>query len=303
MRPVSTSIYTAALARESPERTAEVRVAHAESSGKGNIGPAGEERGRLRDVAVNAPWWYAAFPAHPRVWASGFIVACGWDRAVWVHVVSRTMPTIDRLEAMSPATLWRGLASFSAPAMVDALGSTMYHAIKFFGTVWLAAIIAAVLVLRPFFQPDTARVRRGVRRGTLVFLCPAVAGLLAEALKLAFRRERPEFGDGFFTFRAANFWNASGLGLPSSHAAPAVALAIALGAVFPRWRVAFVMLAALCCLSRVLAGAHHVSDVYAGVFVGLICSRAIMALDVQNNRGVAVAGSSPHPGTTGISPA
>jgi membrane-associated phospholipid phosphatase len=36
--------------------------------------------------------------------------------------------------------------------------------------------------------------------------------------------------------------------------------------------------AAGCALTRVLAGAHHVSDVYAGAFVGILCARWVWRL-------------------------
>lgn len=239
--------------------------------------------------AGGAAWWRRAFPGNLWFWLAGLLIAVGWDRAVWLGVSAHTMPTLERIEAMTVRSVWGSLASLTLGGLADAAGAVVYHAIKFCGTVWAAAAIAAVLVMAPFFQPDVARVRRGVRRGTLVFLCSAFAGLAAEILKLIFRRQRPELSDGWYAFRTTDFWSSSGLGLPSSHAAPAVALAIALGAVFPKWRVLFVALAALCCLSRILAGAHYLSDVLVGVLIGLFVARAITALDLRNNRGEPVA--------------
>jgi membrane-associated phospholipid phosphatase len=234
-------------------------------------------------------WWRAALPHHPWLWVSALLIACGWDRAVWLFVAGNTAPVLEYLESMTLAALWANLTAGSLARAADAASSAVYHAVKFFGTVWLPAMISAVIVLAPFFQPDPDRVRRGLRRGTLIFLCPALAGLAAEFLKLIFRRERPEFGDGLYTFRLADLWSTSGLGLPSSHAAPAVATALALAAVFPRFRWAFAAPAALCCVSRVLAGAHYLSDALAGALVGLTIARAIIALDLHNNRGTPVA--------------
>ncbi|MFN7022307.1 MAG: phosphatase PAP2 family protein [Phycisphaerales bacterium] len=215
--------------------------------------------------------------AHPVAWLCGFIIACGWDRAVWLFVSARTRPTIKGWEESGPwSSVW----------------STLYHAVKLCGTVWVPAAIGAIVVLRSFVQPDTARVRRAVRVGTLIFLCPAAAGLAAEGLKLVFRRRRPEFADGWYAFRFDDFWSTSGFGLPSSHAAPAVAFAVALAVVWPRHRARFGMLAGLCCVSRVLAGAHYLSDAVLGVVVGLVVGRAVVWLDMRNNRFVPVSAAS-----------
>lgn len=211
--------------------------------------------------------------AHPVAWLCGFIIACGWDRAVWLFVSARTGPTVKGWEESGPwSSVW----------------SALYHAVKLCGTVWVPAAIGAVIVLRSFVQPDTARVRRAIRVGTLIFLCPAAAGLAAEGLKLVFRRQRPEFADGWYAFRFEDFWSTSGLGLPSSHAAPAVAFAVALAVVWPRHRSWFWILAGLCCVSRVLAGAHYLSDAVLGAVVGLAVGRAVVWLDLRNNRFVPV---------------
>jgi membrane-associated phospholipid phosphatase len=239
-------------------------------------------------VDSNRAWWRAAAPRHPWVWLSLLVIACGWDRAAWLGVKTGTMPRIEAIEGLPMRQAISMLFSWRA---VDAIGAVEYfgyYAIKCFGTVWVPAAVAAVVVLRPLFQPNTARVRAGLRRGVLLFLAPAAAGLVAEGLKLITRRQRPEFADGFMSFRIENFWNASGLGLPSSHAAVAVAGASALAVLWPRWRWVWATLATLCVLSRVLAGAHFVSDAVLGVLVGLCAARAVIALDLKNNRGVPV---------------
>lgn len=241
-------------------------------------------------VDSSRAWWRAAVPRHPWVWVSLFVIACGWDRAAWLAVKTGTMPRIEAIEALPVRQAISMLFSWNAMEALGAAQYFSYYAIKSLGTVWLAAAVAAVVVIRPLFQADTGRVRAGLRRGVLLFLAPAVGGLAAEVLKLITRRQRPEFADGFMSFRFENFWNGSGLGLPSSHAAVAVAGAMAMSVLWPRWRWAWAALAVLCVLSRVLAGAHFVSDAVLGVLVGLCAARAVIALDLRNNRGVAVPG-------------
>lgn len=236
--------------------------------------------------------WASILPRYPLVWLSAFLIACGWDRAVWIFISRQTMPIAERLESLGIGNALGRLFSGSVVEMAEGLRFFAYFAVKLSGTVWVAALIAAIMVLRPVLQPDTRLVKRGLRRGTLVFLCPAAAGLLAETLKLLIKRERPEYHDGRYAFRLGDWLtdplNASGLGLPSSHAAAAVGLAVALSIVWPRYTLAWVLLGATCCLSRVLAGAHFGSDVLLGVLVGLIAARSVAWLDLRNNQGAPV---------------
>lgn len=85
---------------------------------------------------------------------------------------------------------------------------------------------------------------------------------LGSAMKWAFRRRRQNQGSSRY-----RKWGAS-WSFPSQHAACAVAFACAL---WPNpTGVAFALLV---CASRVLIGAHYLSDVLAGVAVGLLAWR------------------------------
>jgi membrane-associated phospholipid phosphatase len=267
-----------------PERPVEVRVQQALTIAPQPAAPTPS----IADVEAGRRWWRAAVPKRPWAWLALFVIACGWDRAVWLAVNARTAPGIEAIEAMPIRQAISLLFSWQVQEAFAAAQYFGYHAIKVFGRAWVPAAVAAILIIRTLFQADTARVRVAIRRGVLLFLAPAVAGLVAELLKLVLRRERPEMADGFMSFRFENFWSASGLGLPSSHAAVAVASAAALVVVWPKWRWVWITLGACCVVSRVLAGAHFVSDVVLGTLVGLCAARAVVALDLRNNKGVPV---------------
>jgi len=128
----------------------------------------------------------------------------------------------------------------------------------FLGT-WLALAIAVRL-----HEGGDERLRAlASRRAWLLVGSAALGGALAEVLKLAIRRERPEAHDGLYGFRAfgENTWSTGGLGLPSSHALVAFGGAAMLARLYPRARWVGYVLAAGCALSRVMSRAHFLSDV------------------------------------------
>jgi membrane-associated phospholipid phosphatase len=116
-------------------------------------------------------------------------------------------------------------------------------------------------------------------RAVLLLLSVAVAGLLAEGVKLATRRLRPaETADwpGYTVdWPAAEPWSSAGLGLASSHAAVAFAAALMLARLHPGLRRPLFALAVGCAWQRVAVGAHYLSDV---VVAALIAAAVVAAL-------------------------
>ncbi|MGV3711204.1 MAG: phosphatase PAP2 family protein [Gemmatimonas sp.] len=115
-------------------------------------------------------------------------------------------------------------------------------------------------------------------RGGLMVLVPAATGLLAEVLKLAFRRLRPGETSPEYVFRAFSdgpFSN-KGMGLPSSHEMVAMGAAIVLARLFPRVAWMWYLLALGCGLTRVMAGAHYLSDVSVGAVSAWIAGALIV---------------------------
>jgi undecaprenyl-diphosphatase len=135
----------------------------------------------------------------------------------------------------------------------------------FMGT-WVALAVAVGLH-DAGVRPSLARPRR---RAWLLVLAPGLGGLAAEALKILIRRERPGIHDGAYGFRpwSERTWSGAGLSLPSSHAAVAFGGAAMLAVLFPRARWVGYSLAAGCALTRMLAGAHFLSDVVMAAGIG-----------------------------------
>jgi lipid A 4'-phosphatase len=103
------------------------------------------------------------------------------------------------------------------------------------------------------------------------FATVAAPGLVVDVLKGVFGRARPKllFADGgygfFFWSARADYWS-----FPSGHTANAVAIALALVAIWPRFLPLYVVFALLIAMSRIIITAHYLSDVIMGAYVGVL---------------------------------
>ncbi|MEO0511551.1 MAG: phosphatase PAP2 family protein [Planctomycetota bacterium] len=155
--------------------------------------------------------------------------------------------------------------------------------------VWLvvgAAMLGVGWTRRVSKRPGSSeggRSRGGWWRGGVGVAGSAVAaGVAAEGLKLLVGRERPavigEAGREFqgFVFKAwdpsagsfGGLTDSGNLGFPSSHTAVAVAGAVAVARVCPGAFWPLVLTAGGCGLTRLVHGAHFLSDVLAGAALG-----------------------------------
>jgi lipid A 4'-phosphatase len=134
--------------------------------------------------------------------------------------------------------------------------------------------------------------RRSARRALFIFAALASTGVVADVVKVVFGRARPKllFADGTYGF----FWGAMRpdyWSFPSGHASNAAALAVALTLLWPRGAVLYVTAALLVAASRVIIGAHYLSDVVAGAVLG--GSGAWLVWCAFAQRGVALGASAP----------
>lgn len=133
----------------------------------------------------------------------------------------------------------------------------------------------ALLAMAFVDSPALARMTRGVAAAVAVrlgfiFLAVAVPGLFITAVKRLVGRARPWVADtDVFAYQPWN-WAASYASFPSGHAATAGSVAIAIGALWPRARGVMWTYALVIGASRVIVGAHHPSDVVAGLVIGAL---------------------------------
>jgi undecaprenyl-diphosphatase len=137
------------------------------------------------------------------------------------------------------------------------------------------AMIVLVYLLYLLFAIKNEKLRDAYRVYLLVILMFGIAGIGGDLLKEILNRPRP-FIEYAGEINALS--TAASPSIPSGHATKSMALALPfliLVAARDNWHKAVKILLAtivLCvCASRVLLGAHYVSDVLAGVGMALIC--------------------------------
>ena len=128
----------------------------------------------------------------------------------------------------------------------------------------------------PRLRPWADRMRQAALVPAFLLASIAASGLAVDLLKIVFGRTRPKllFADGTYDFSwlglAADYWS-----FPSGHTAAVAALATALWCLWPRHVLFYIALASVVAASRVVTGAHYLSDVVVGGFVAVLVTRAV----------------------------
>lgn len=116
--------------------------------------------------------------------------------------------------------------------------------------------------------------------------------LIAEIIKWTVGRGRPFVGGKANPFNFAPFTGTEAyFSFPSAHAVTGFALALAVGAVWPRARGVMFLYAILIAMSRLVLLAHHPSDVVAGAVIGVAGALAVRYWFAVRGLGFAVHGN------------
>ena len=189
--------------------------------------------------------------------------------AVLAALVVILMVLIDAYEiGLMPA---RGTASLWPLKILTDFGKSAY-------VLWvLLALLLIVALVIPLLQGVSRVVLIGIgTRIQFVFLAVLVPVCAGEVLKGVIGRGRPFVGGAANPFNFSTFaWSEAYASLPSGHAITAFALAFAIGALYPRLRVAMLAYAVIIALTRLVLLAHHASDVVAGAMVGTTGAMAV----------------------------
>jgi membrane-associated phospholipid phosphatase len=144
----------------------------------------------------------------------------------------------------------------------------------------LTALAAALVVMVLAFplKRGAARIKLLRIAGHIEYLWFAVAlpVFSAEIIKYVVGRGRPFVGGKADPFNFAPFTGTEAyFSFPSGHAVTAFALAVAVDAILPRWRIPMLIYALLIAASRLALLAHHPSDVVGGAVIGILGATAV----------------------------
>jgi len=200
------------------------------------------------------------------VWLIGLLVALILDRLVYT-----------RLAITDPARLAR------------LQGSDLYRTLRAAGSLWPWLLVGGAIFLADL-GAGRAHAARALRRPVFLLLSAAGSGLTAELLKPIVGRYKPENTGGHLVFAPLRDrltdWH--DLGMASSHAAVAFGAAFAISLMWPRTAPAVILLAIGCAITRLVAGAHFLSDVYVGAVLACAATTAIYHLDRSRNHGTPI---------------
>lgn len=143
--------------------------------------------------------------------------------------------------------------------------------------VYLIALVVLFVALQVLSRRFSAsRIRNLVATAKnavlFVFVSIVVTGLGGIAIKTALGRMRPRafIEHGLYGFSPFNVTDFSMNSLPSGHTQFMFTLAMALTLIYPRYDAFYFFFAAGIGVLRVLEGAHYVSDVIFGAYVGIV---------------------------------
>lgn len=218
------------------------------------------------------------------------LVSCGTSRLAYWAIVTRDWgralpaPRVLGAAAAVAAAIAASIAWIDRPLawyLHDHAASLqpLFHEIARFGLGYPYLILFAVLWL-------VVR-RRGGDTAVPVFLFAAVAaaGLATDILKVVFGRTRPkllflagQYDFTWFGFRA-DLWS-----FPSGHATTAAALVAALWYLWPRYLPIYLAGGLLIAASRIVTGAHYLSDTIAAAALAAMVTRALAAAILHDRR-------------------
>lgn len=142
--------------------------------------------------------------------------------------------------------------------------------------VWLVLSFAMALINSQSVN-GTSNLRLALRWPLLLSAAVLCAGGLGEILKVLIRRERPLLTGGEYVWRSFTDRPLEGgeLGMPSTHATVAFAAAWMLCRLYPRAAPVWLALATGCAVTRVLDGAHFLSDTVLAAAVAFFVVRQL----------------------------
>ncbi len=144
---------------------------------------------------------------------------------------------------------------------------------------WKSFIILTLSVCGANYLLKTLKRKTGkeiLKNGIYLILSLLISGAIVQVLKFIAGRMRPVLlsGLGKYGFNSFSFGDIYS-SFPSGHTTAAFAFFSMLALLFPRYKFWAYYFACMIGLSRLIVGAHFLSDVVAGAFIGILISNII----------------------------
>jgi len=148
------------------------------------------------------------------------------------------------------------------------LVKSIFEIITFFGRSEIYLIPTAIFFI--FFRKSR---QISAQKSLFMFSAVAVSGILADIIKVIAGRCRPVlyFNRGWFGFDFFRI-DSDYLSFPSGHAATSMSIMVALGILFPKFRMVYYLIGVIIASSRAVITAHYLSDVMIGGLIGVLTS-------------------------------
>jgi len=268
--------------------------------------------GRRRDIVVGAAIGFGALVGLARivaghhflsdvVYAGLITVATTWLLHRWLVVHDGAAPIIAGIRRLSETqngrrVLWVGgfvLIELASMIWIDRPLADFFHhniglkplgeIIQRFGIGYPYMVLSGLAFVAMYWgerwrklRAHGPMLRAAAAIPGFIFVAVGASGLLTDLLKIIVARTRPKL---FFLSGTYDFgwfgWRADDWSWPSGHAATAAAVMTALWCLWPRPLYLYVAGAAAVAISRVVTGAHYLSDVIAGAALAVAVTRAI----------------------------
>lgn len=145
-----------------------------------------------------------------------------------------------------------------------------------FGKSWWILTLSGILFAAAYLawrRMDTPATREKLRHlataSAYMFLSVALSGIISNLVKRTIGRARPPLFDAYGAFHFKPFSGALYESFPSGHATTDGAIAMALAILLPRFRLPILFIGGFLALTRIMVGAHYLSDVIAGYSFGM----------------------------------
>jgi membrane-associated phospholipid phosphatase len=174
---------------------------------------------------------------------------------------------VDKALALEFAALRRDYPILIAPfTAITTLGKSQWYLVP------LGCGMIALWLSARYWPHHAQQAYRYLAMAAFIFANIALSGLAVDGLKIMIGRPRPVLllEQNIFNLFSPWILKSRWWSLPSGHTTTALSLALAVGALWPRWQWGMLFFAGVVSASRVIITAHYLGDVFSGMAMAVL---------------------------------